>query len=83
MGPMDQAAIDRAVRVLGVANEMLAAHEVERHAGSPCWAERLNLMAWMIHRLGLGDLASRVMLQMRVMEYEVQHDHEDAMRVKN
>lgn len=47
--PISSTELDKAVEVL---SGILSEHEVAHHAGEACLTERLNMIAWVAHRIG-------------------------------
>jgi hypothetical protein len=59
-------------------NEVLREHDEEVHEGERCEDERLNILAYLIHRMGApGDDHSWIrffgLLKLRVEDYSVMH----------
>jgi hypothetical protein len=57
------------------AEELLQRHEREAHDGEPCLLERVNMVAFLAHRLGVRSVQGMAMVAGRLSEYEEHHHH--------
>ena len=60
--------------------EVLAQHEQKEHGGAACLAERINLIAWLCHCLGISaDVASSHIFAVfhRLQQYGGEHEHRE------
>jgi hypothetical protein len=63
-------------RILAVRDELVAiseAHEEAHHDGQPCLANRVDLVAFLAHSLGM-TLPHLELVAVNLLEYEVRHD---------
>ena len=77
--PAVQSTLDEAVETL---SGFITEHEHTDHSGAPCQDERLNMVAWVAHRIGWAprkgifgaqDLAE---LEARIDAYKKHHDED-------
>lgn len=71
--------LNRAVEDL---NNVLAEHERRDHGGEPCMDERMNMVAWVAHRLGWAPrmaphtVDDMLVLSARIEAYRKLHNEE-------
>jgi hypothetical protein len=71
--------LDDAIRQL---NEVLEQHERNNHAGAPCMDERMNMVAWVAHRIGwtprdgIKGAQDLMDLEQRIIAHKKHHDED-------
>ena len=73
--PAVQAALDEAVEAL---SRVIRHHEVLDHGGEPCQDERMNMVAWVAHRIGWVPEPGHGIFELRdrIETYQKHHDED-------
>jgi hypothetical protein len=71
--------LDDAVEAL---SSLIRHHEALDHGGEPCMTERMNMLAWVAHRIGwtprkgIMGTTDLIELEDRIAAYKKQHDED-------
>lgn len=73
--PAVQRTLDTAVEDL---SDLVRHHEVTDHGGAPCMTERMNMVAWVAHRIGWAPASESdsALLALTIAAYKKHHDEE-------